>query len=213
LNPIWTLCFQSNSDFFFFFGFHSRVPFVLSFPLQTKHHFILPCTIFPFCRERFFGPEFEGSGNVNYDRVWEQDLAMGAAHSVFGNESARSVADRAVELVSDFHSCTEFPFSFSFRLIASLSRQYRLHRFFVITLETHCPYGQNFFLFFQVRELDSKHSSRTIVLVAHGDTLQILETQFRGLDPSRQRFLRHIMNAEVRQFYPVTDPEATESAR
>jgi broad specificity phosphatase PhoE len=38
-----------------------------------------------------------------------------------------------------------------------------------------------------------------VVLVSHGDVLQILQTAFEGLDPSKHRSIPHLPTAELRQ--------------
>ena len=48
-------------------------------------------------------------------------------------------------------------------------------------------------------ELESTHSSRNILLVSHGDTLQILMTFFKGWPPHRHRELPHLETAEIRK--------------
>jgi hypothetical protein len=37
-----------------------------------------------------------------------------------------------------------------------------------------------------------------VILVAHGDVLQILQTAFEGVDPREHRSLPHLPNAELR---------------
>jgi glucosyl-3-phosphoglycerate phosphatase len=50
-----------------------------------------------------------------------------------------------------------------------------------------------------VARLERRHSGRDILLVSHGDTLQILQAGFSGVDPSRHRGLPHLGTAEIRQ--------------
>lgn len=49
-----------------------------------------------------------------------------------------------------------------------------------------------------VSDLESQFSGRTILLVAHGDTLQILQTVAAGLSPGAHRSLPALSNAEIR---------------
>lgn len=49
-----------------------------------------------------------------------------------------------------------------------------------------------------VAELERQHHGRDILLVSHGDTLQILQAGFAGVDPSRHRTLPHLGTAEIR---------------
>lgn len=48
-------------------------------------------------------------------------------------------------------------------------------------------------------EAERELEGRTIVLVSHGDPLQILETIFLGLPSNRHRMLTHLGNAELRR--------------
>ncbi|MDN4610140.1 histidine phosphatase family protein [Arthrobacter burdickii] len=48
-------------------------------------------------------------------------------------------------------------------------------------------------------EIEALHSGRAVILVAHGDTLQILETVFAGIPPREHRSLQPLLNAELRQ--------------
>jgi broad specificity phosphatase PhoE len=50
-----------------------------------------------------------------------------------------------------------------------------------------------------VAGLDDEHAGRDILLVSHGDTLQILQAGLAGIDPARHRSLPHLRTAEIRQ--------------
>ena len=50
-----------------------------------------------------------------------------------------------------------------------------------------------------ITELERRHSGRDILLVSHGDTLQILQAGFLNVDPSRHRSLPHLATAEIRR--------------
>ncbi len=50
-----------------------------------------------------------------------------------------------------------------------------------------------------IAHLERRHCGRDILLVSHGDTLQILQAGFSGVDPSRHRTLPHLATAEIRQ--------------
>lgn len=50
-----------------------------------------------------------------------------------------------------------------------------------------------------VARLDSEHAGRDILLVSHGDTLQILQAGLAGVDPARHRGLPHLSTAEIRR--------------
>ncbi len=49
-----------------------------------------------------------------------------------------------------------------------------------------------------IAELERTHRGREILLVSHGDTLQILLAGVAGVDPSRHRSLPHLATAEIR---------------
>ena len=50
-----------------------------------------------------------------------------------------------------------------------------------------------------VADLERRHSGRDILLVSHGDTLQILQAGFHDIDPARHRALAHLGTAEIRR--------------
>jgi probable phosphoglycerate mutase len=49
-----------------------------------------------------------------------------------------------------------------------------------------------------VAELDRRHENEDILLVSHGDALQILQTGFLGTDPALHRTVPHLETAEIR---------------
>jgi probable phosphoglycerate mutase len=50
-----------------------------------------------------------------------------------------------------------------------------------------------------VRDLERDYDGRTILLVSHGDPLQILQTAFERLDPSKHRLLPPLETAQIRK--------------
>ncbi len=54
-----------------------------------------------------------------------------------------------------------------------------------------------------VRECECRYEEKTILLVSHGDILQILFASFLGLSPDRHREIEPIINAEIRRIIPV----------
>jgi probable phosphoglycerate mutase len=50
-----------------------------------------------------------------------------------------------------------------------------------------------------IADYENQHSAATILLVSHGDALQILQTAFARLDASTHRQLEHLDTAEIRQ--------------
>lgn len=47
--------------------------------------------------------------------------------------------------------------------------------------------------------LEMNYIDKNILLVSHGDPLQILECYFKGLSPSHHRVMKHLKNAEIRR--------------
>jgi len=50
-----------------------------------------------------------------------------------------------------------------------------------------------------VADIEWKYSGLDVLLVSHGDTLQILQAGFLGLDPSAHRRLPHLATGEIRR--------------
>jgi broad specificity phosphatase PhoE len=50
-----------------------------------------------------------------------------------------------------------------------------------------------------IRDLEREHSGQVILLVSHGDTLQILQAGFARMDAGAHRRLPHLATAEVRR--------------
>lgn len=50
-----------------------------------------------------------------------------------------------------------------------------------------------------IEKLELEYKNRKILLVSHGDCLQILQTVFENISPSRHRSLDHLKTAEIRQ--------------
>jgi broad specificity phosphatase PhoE len=57
-----------------------------------------------------------------------------------------------------------------------------------------------------VADLERRYAGRDILLVSHGDTLQILQTGFLRLDPSGHRRLPHLRTAEIRELRLSREP-------
>jgi broad specificity phosphatase PhoE len=57
-----------------------------------------------------------------------------------------------------------------------------------------------------VADLERRYAGRDILLVSHGDTLQILQAGFLRLDPSRHRSVPHLETAEIRLLHLVEEP-------
>jgi glucosyl-3-phosphoglycerate phosphatase len=56
-------------------------------------------------------------------------------------------------------------------------------------------------------QLERRHSGRDILLVSHGDTLQILQAGFAGADPSQHRTLPPLATAEIRRLRLGQEPQ------
>ena len=52
-----------------------------------------------------------------------------------------------------------------------------------------------------VIECEARYQDATLLLVSHGDALQLLQTAFAKLDASVHRSLEHLETAEIRQLY------------
>jgi probable phosphoglycerate mutase len=61
-----------------------------------------------------------------------------------------------------------------------------------------------------IADLERRYSGRDILLVSHGDTLQILQAGFLRMDPSAHRRLPHLKTAEIR---PLSLGEAPSPVR
>ncbi|MDX6344222.1 MAG: hypothetical protein QOH87_4360 [Trebonia sp.] len=57
-----------------------------------------------------------------------------------------------------------------------------------------------------VADIERRYSGRDVLLVSHGDTLQILEAGFLRLDPSRHRGLPPLATAEIRELRLPGEP-------
>jgi len=57
-----------------------------------------------------------------------------------------------------------------------------------------------------VAELDRQHHGRDILLVSHGDALQILQVGFIKLDPGYHRGIKHLETAEIRPVILARSP-------
>ena len=57
-----------------------------------------------------------------------------------------------------------------------------------------------------VARLERRYAGRDILLVSHGDTLQILQAGFLRLDPSRHRRLPPLATAEIRELHLQGEP-------
>lgn len=61
-----------------------------------------------------------------------------------------------------------------------------------------------------IAELERRYRGRAVLLVSHGDTLQILQAGFLRADPSAHRRLPHLGTAEIRRLHLAGRPQACE---
>ncbi len=54
-----------------------------------------------------------------------------------------------------------------------------------------------------IADCERRYSKRSLLLVSHGDALQILQTAFTRRDASSHRQLEHLQTAEIRRLQPV----------
>jgi probable phosphoglycerate mutase len=57
-----------------------------------------------------------------------------------------------------------------------------------------------------IADLERRYAGRDILLVSHGDTLQILQAGFLRLDPARHRSVPHLETAEIRELRLAGEP-------
>ncbi len=50
-----------------------------------------------------------------------------------------------------------------------------------------------------ISDVEKKYKGKNILLVSHGDTLQILQTGFENILPGQHRSVPHLYNAEIRE--------------
>jgi probable phosphoglycerate mutase len=63
-----------------------------------------------------------------------------------------------------------------------------------------------------VRELEAHYRGSVVLLVAHGDVLQLLQTAFEAISPTRHRQLPPLQVAEIRQLIPAPPSHGSRGA-
>ena len=63
-----------------------------------------------------------------------------------------------------------------------------------------------------IADLERRYSGRDILLVSHGDTLQIMQAGFLRMDPSAHRRLPHLDTAEIRQLRLEEGPSPVQTS-
>ncbi|KAJ1620030.1 histidine phosphatase superfamily [Pavlovales sp. CCMP2436] len=128
-------------------------------------------------RERCFG-DFDGRGVEHYARVWEEDRADGT-HTHFGCESVASVAERTSGLLAHIEeSLPALPAGIGNGGIENGNAN----------AENGDGNGDT-----------SGNEPWLVLLVAHGDVLQILQTVALTLEPKLHRTIAHLGTAELRK--------------
>jgi broad specificity phosphatase PhoE len=122
-------------------------------------------------RERCFG-ELEGSAVANYARVWSADKA--AADKAATSETATSETATSETATSE---------TAAGRAASGIEPA-------AVVLDRASAL---------IADLERRYSGRGILLVSHGDTLQILQAGFLRLDPSSHRRVPHLETAEIRE--------------
>ncbi|KAL7453404.1 hypothetical protein ACHAWC_005082 [Mediolabrus comicus] len=129
-------------------------------------------------RERYFGV-LNGGPDTKYQSVWDIDCTD-PDHEEYGVESANSVLERTTRLICDLDDMLSSSATTSTTSSSSSSS----------TLEND-------------HEGDGKKKKKwKVILVAHGDVLQILQTGFLlHEDASKHRSLDHLETATIRKLY------------
>jgi broad specificity phosphatase PhoE len=140
-------------------------------------------------RERGFG-DLEGATVASYARVWEADETdkahvaheAGDAHDAHAAHAAHAADEAGADGAGAGRALGVEPAA------AVLDRVTAL-----------------------VAGLERRYSGRDILLVSHGDTLQILEAGFLRLDPTRHRRLPPLATAEIRELRLAGEPSRPRS--
>jgi probable phosphoglycerate mutase len=64
-----------------------------------------------------------------------------------------------------------------------------------------------------IADLEGRHSGRNILLVSHGDTLQVLQAGLARMDPAKHRRLPHLETAEIRRLRLVPQRQSGGAGR
>ena len=142
-----------------------------------------PVVVTAALRERFFG-DLEGTATDNYLRVWAADEAVTADRGTDG------AADGGFAAVDGGFAGAEGAGDGVEPAAAVLDRATAL-----------------------VADLERRYSGRDVLLVSHGDTLQILQAGFARMDPAAHRRLPHLGVAEIRPLRLAEGPPAAGKRR
>jgi probable phosphoglycerate mutase len=158
--------------------------------LRVRH----PLQLHTELRERFFGA-FNGTSTQNYERVWQHD-ARSSAHTEFECESVDSVVRRTTAFIArveaeldamlNQHAAAE-PENGAAAAVAATSPAASARR---MSAAGGSPSSSS--------AIGGPVPRHTVILVAHGDVCQILNTAFLRSDPSKHRSLPHWCNGEMR---------------
>jgi len=129
-------------------------------------------------RERYFG-QFNGESDSHYQDVWDEDC-IDPNHTKYDVESVNSVVRRTTELILDIEQ------SISTTTTTTTTRSSG-----TCTKSNDDDDNDN--------DNRRSHTRCKVILVAHGDVLQILQTAFLNVDGSIHRSLDHLETACVRE--------------
>jgi broad specificity phosphatase PhoE len=134
-------------------------------------------------RERCFG-ELEGSAVANYARVWTADKA--AADKAAADKAAAGAT--AIDKAATGKAATGGTGANG--AVSGIEPA-------AVVLDRASAL---------IADLERRYSGRGILLVSHGDTLQILQAGFLRLDPSSHRRVPHLETAEIRELRLAGEP-------
>ena len=129
-------------------------------------------------RERDFG-DWDGTSDDNYEAVWKDD-AVNASHTVCGVESVNAVMRRSTACVLDYWMNT-------------LSKKNP------VDVEKDNSNSSSNITRHGGGTKTATTTTTMIVLVAHGDVLQILQTAFLKRDGKYHRSVEHLETAQLRK--------------
>lgn len=132
-------------------------------------------------RERGFGA-WDGGSDANYERVWQADR-LDSAHTEHGVESVDSVTRRATQCVVEWNAKATVTATTATTAACTSTGT---------NAKNNDGNGND--------DDDGKQNNRRmmIVLTAHGDVLQILQTAFCKLPGTQHRSIEHLETATVR---------------
>jgi broad specificity phosphatase PhoE len=139
-------------------------------------------------RERCFG-ELEGSAVANYARVWTADNAATDKAATGAAATDKAATDKAATGATAADKAATGGTGANGAVSGIEPAAVVLDRASAL-----------------IADLERRYSGRGILLVSHGDTLQILQAGFLRLDPSSHRRVPHLETAEIRELRLAGEP-------